>query len=129
MAKGQENLKPQNTRTKEEQREIARMGGIASGVARREKRRGQELVRYLLSLDVTDPAIRKKIAEMGLEDMDNETVMHIRQIEKAQKTGDTKAYAAVMKVAGYDEQTVNVRGPLIVPQEEMDALSKWAKKE
>jgi hypothetical protein len=33
-----ENLKPQTTRTKEEQREVARMGGIQSGKARREKK-------------------------------------------------------------------------------------------
>lgn len=104
------------------------MGGVASGVARREKKKGQELVRFLLELDVSDPAIRRKMQEMGLEDLDNETVMHLRQIEKAQKTGDTKAYTAVMKVAGYDQQTFNFKGPLIVPQDEMDALSKWAKK-
>ena len=33
-----ENLIPQSERTKEEQREIAKMGGVASGVARREKK-------------------------------------------------------------------------------------------
>jgi hypothetical protein len=33
-----DNLIPLNERTKEEQREIARMGGIASGKARREKK-------------------------------------------------------------------------------------------
>lgn len=33
-----ENLKPQSERTKSEQREIARAGGIASGKARREKK-------------------------------------------------------------------------------------------
>lgn len=32
-----DNLVPQNRRTKEEQRKIARMGGIASGAARRKK--------------------------------------------------------------------------------------------
>ena len=37
MAKGQDNLIPFNERTEEEQREIARQGGIASGEARREK--------------------------------------------------------------------------------------------
>ena len=35
---GIENLIPQSERTKEEQREIARLGGIASGKARKEKR-------------------------------------------------------------------------------------------
>lgn len=34
----EQNLKPQNTRTKSEQREIARQGGIKSGEARREKK-------------------------------------------------------------------------------------------
>jgi len=34
----EENLIPQNMRTKEEQREIARQGGIASGVVRKEKK-------------------------------------------------------------------------------------------
>ena len=33
-----ENLKPQNKRTKSEQREIARKGGIASGKSRRLKK-------------------------------------------------------------------------------------------
>ena len=33
-----ENLKPQSERTKSEQREIARAGGIASGKARKEKK-------------------------------------------------------------------------------------------
>ena len=34
----EQNLKPQNMRTKAEQREIARQGGIASGKARRENK-------------------------------------------------------------------------------------------
>jgi hypothetical protein len=34
----EQNLKPQNTRTKSEQREIARLGGKASGKARRENK-------------------------------------------------------------------------------------------
>ena len=36
------NLIPQSERTKDEQREIARMGGIASGKARREKQKTQQ---------------------------------------------------------------------------------------
>lgn len=37
MATGEDNLVPMNKRTKEEQREIATMGGIASGKVRKEK--------------------------------------------------------------------------------------------
>lgn len=43
-----QNLKPQNTRTKEEQREIARKGGIASGKARKEKKLVSDMVRSFL---------------------------------------------------------------------------------
>ena len=41
---GTENLIPQNRRTKEEQKEIARKGGIASGEARRKKRQMREIL-------------------------------------------------------------------------------------
>ena len=40
----EENLIPQSERTKEEQREIARKGGIASGKARREKKLFKEAI-------------------------------------------------------------------------------------
>ena len=46
--KGQENLIPLNERTKEEQREIARQGGIASGEARREKATFKKTLEKLL---------------------------------------------------------------------------------
>jgi hypothetical protein len=39
----EQNLRPQSMRTKSEQREIGRKGGIASGVARREKKLMSEL--------------------------------------------------------------------------------------
>ena len=51
--KGQDNLIPFTERTEEEQREIARMGGIASGKARQEK------------------ATMKKTLEMLLEEKNN----------------------------------------------------------
>ena len=46
--KGQENLIPLNERTKEEQREIARQGGIASGIVRKEKKTMKETLRSML---------------------------------------------------------------------------------
>lgn len=48
MAKGQENLIPLNERTKEEQREIARQGGIASGKVRQEKATMKKTLELLL---------------------------------------------------------------------------------
>lgn len=46
--KGQENLIPFNQRTEEEQREIARQGGIASGKARQEKATFKKTLEMLL---------------------------------------------------------------------------------
>lgn len=46
--KGQENLIPFNERTEEEQREIARQGGIASGKARQEKATFKKTLERLL---------------------------------------------------------------------------------
>ncbi len=43
------NLKPQNTRTKAEQRKIAQMGGKASGKARREKKLMSQIYADLLA--------------------------------------------------------------------------------
>lgn len=47
---GTENLIPQSRRTKEEQREIARKGGKASGEARRKKRQMKDILENIQSL-------------------------------------------------------------------------------
>lgn len=108
-------------------------GGIASGKARRKRKHGQELVRMMLQMDVSDAQVLEAMRKLGYEpdEVDNELAMHARQIEKAQKTGDTKAYAAVMKVAGYDTTNVNVTTPkpLVISEEEAAKLDTWAKDE
>jgi hypothetical protein len=48
-----DNLIPQNKRTKEEQREIARKGGIASGKARKERKTLKEELLLLLEDEKT----------------------------------------------------------------------------
>lgn len=48
----EQNLKPQNQRTKSEQRKIAQMGGIASGEKRRHQRDLREAVKALQSVVV-----------------------------------------------------------------------------
>lgn len=50
----EQNLIPQSERTKEEQREIARQGGIASGRARAEKRDLRRALEALLEKEYTD---------------------------------------------------------------------------
>lgn len=49
MNDGKENLIPQNMRTKEEQREIAKKGGQASGRSRRQKAQAKKIVEDILN--------------------------------------------------------------------------------
>ena len=62
------NLIPQSERTKDEQREIARMGGIASGKARRGKQKTQQILADLVSIKNKDLAtFQKEAKKMGLD--------------------------------------------------------------
>ena len=49
-----ENLKPLNERTKEEQREIAKKGGISSGKARRRKADLRKAIQIMATTEITD---------------------------------------------------------------------------
>ena len=56
-------------RTGERQVEIARQGGIASGIARREKKTVQKILNDFLSTAAKDnPQVSKLAAKMGLQD-------------------------------------------------------------
>ena len=98
----------------EEARELGRKGGIASGKARLRNKHGKELVRALLSMQEADPQIREELRALGIDpdEMTNEVSMHIKQMQKAQKQGDTVAYNSVYKAAGYEEQKINVVGDI-----------------
>lgn len=126
----EQNLRPCEYKLSQEE---AKRGGIASGKARREKKHGKELARLILAEGLKDEKVKTALREAGHDtaDMDNETAMLLRQIEKALKTGDTKAYKAVMDVAGYLEKTVNVKAPdpLVITEEEAAKLDKLAKDE
>lgn len=126
----EQNLRPCEYKLSQEE---AKRGGIASGKARREKKHGKELARLILAEGLKDEKVKAALREAGHnpDGMDNETAMLLRQIEKALKTGDTKAYKAVMDVAGYLEKTVNVKtpDPLVITEEEAAKLDKWAKDE
>lgn len=85
---GTENLKPLNTRTKAERKEIAIMGGKASGEARRKKRELKELLELALSQPCEENP-----------DMDNWTAVTVALLNKA-KGGDTKAYEVMRDTIG-----------------------------
>lgn len=105
-----DNLIPNSERTPKERQELARKAGIASGKARLRKKHGKELVRAILEMKETDPRIIEEMVRLGLNktDLTNEVVMNVRQIEKAKRKADTKAYTAIQKAAGYVDEDVNI---------------------
>jgi NADH/NAD ratio-sensing transcriptional regulator Rex len=120
---GEKNLIPQNKRTKEEQKEIARKGGIASGKVRREQKKYKELCKMLLGLQVS--AKNKKLLEqMGVEDTDDMTqkTLTVFGIIKAAQEGNVKAFEKLQELTGETETKETNNGIL-------DELAEFLKNE
>ncbi len=110
MAK--EDLIPLDRRTKDEQKEIARQGGIASGQARREQKTMREWAKIFGAIPV------KVKAQDGTE-VDSTTLGSIVavQMQKATK-GDTKAAKFVSDLLG---ETKDAASALSTPQAPAEA--------
>lgn len=87
MSDGRENLRPFDTRTEEEQREIRVKGGKASGKARRKKKE----LKQLLELALSQPD-----KETGL---DNYTLLTAALLKEGLK-GNVKAYEVIRDTIG-----------------------------
>lgn len=89
---GTKNLKPntRENRTKEEQKQIAIKGGIASGKARREKKTLRQCLEILLERTLKD---KKGIEMSGAE------AVSLKVFEKALK-GDIRAFEVLRDTAG-----------------------------
>lgn len=93
---GTKNLKPTNTLTMEERKELARKGGKASVIARRKKADLKKTMQVLLSLDVTDKKQRKQLEDLGLETT-NEALLALTTFQQAVK-GNQRATENVIKL-------------------------------
>lgn len=96
-----------NKRTPEEQQEIARMGGIASGEARRRKRTLKEQFDLLLSLPVKpDGKIGEKIKmiadDLGIppEELDNQMAMCLNMFSASMSKKPEQAFASIQATIG-----------------------------
>lgn len=85
-----------NKRSLEEQKELQRKGGKASGVARRRKADLKKAFETLLALDVTDSKIKKQLEEMGM-DGNNEALLAFATFQQAVK-GNQKATENIIKL-------------------------------
>ena len=101
------NLIPLNKRTKSEQREIAKKGGIESGKIRREKKQMKEIVNDLFSKPVTNQKIIDKLKTLGYKDdeITNQIAITSSAFFKALK-GDIKAMEFLRDTAGQKPKAV-----------------------
>ena len=93
----EQDLIPLNKRTKEEQKKIARKGGIASGESRKRKKQMHELVSLMLDSKPTEKqaaALMKNFPDLEGEDLTIASSMVAGQIKSAMN-GNTKAFLAL----------------------------------
>lgn len=118
------NLIPQNKRTKDEQREIARMGGIASGKARREKQKTQQILADIVSIKNKDLAMFQKLAtKLGLDgDISIHEVFTLTCLLNSVKSGKLGDLERLSKLLGEDNAKEHNNGIL-------DELTEYLKNE
>lgn len=92
----EENLRPQNKRTKSEQREIAKMGGIASGKARRKKANLKKALNTILTAEATNKTAAV-LESLGFENT-NEMAIMLSLTQQALK-GNVRAIELINKMA------------------------------
>ncbi len=97
----EQNLIPVNKRTKSEQREIQKKGGIASGETRRKKKSMKQAMNTLLSLPVTDDDNKEKLISLGIDpdDADNQMMVMATMMQKALK-GNVSAAQFIASITG-----------------------------
>ena len=94
-----ENLKPTTQLTESERRELARIGGIASGEARRHKKSMREWAEALGECVMT-----LKMPDGSVIDADINAAVVLKQMEKAINKKDTNAATFLMRLRGEDVQ-------------------------
>jgi len=96
MAINKENLIPMNERTKDEVREIATMGGIASGKARKEKATMKKTLEMMLDIV---PNIKENKDKKTFRELSTEGLM-IGAVQ-----GKAENYKLIMQVLGEMEES------------------------
>lgn len=97
-----ENLIPFDERTENEQREIARKGGKASGVARREKKALKTTLEMLLAMPIEDGKLEdvdkvKSLASLDGKNISVQEAIVLKALQKA-LNGDIKAFNAIADI-------------------------------
>lgn len=134
MANNIGNLIPvkKGQRTKEEQKEFATKGGIESGKSRLRKKTLREIADLILSKQA-NPKVKKTISELypdlDPEEITNDIAMVGRQVEKAIRKADTRAFEVLQATIGEKpvEQIEDITYK--ITEEDKEIAKESAKKE
>ena len=110
------NLKSLGDRTTDEQRKIARMGGKASGEARRRRKQLRELIEAVLAMPATD------------RDGTKAEAIAAALVERAEK-GDTRAFELVRDTLGekpVERRESSIQMENLLTKEQRDAAFRGA---
>ncbi|GAA0054599.1 hypothetical protein ScKU66_10150 [Streptococcus canis] len=100
MVANEQNLIPITQRTTSEQREIQKLGGLASGKARRQRADLKRAFEILLSSEVNNEQMRDLLVGLGY-DPTNEMALALVVLQKA-LNGDVKAFSKIQDVIDRD---------------------------
>ena len=100
-ADGTRNLTDIRNRTAEKQQNFHRMGGLASGIARKKKKTIISILDEALQRPITNEAIRAKFKEQGWEDEDLITMlMLVTKLIQLALDGDLDAIKYINELTG-----------------------------
>lgn len=117
MANNTENLVSLADRTTEEQRAIARQGGIASGEVRKKKKALREKAKILMSLPIQDLKEKKKLEKMGIEeediDMEMMSLIHMYNIIKKENFNSVGAFNSIKDLIDEQKENITTKEPIL----------------
>lgn len=89
----EQNLIKNSERTPKERKEIARKGGIASGVAKRKKKEFKKIIEQALNTDIPNEQTQKVLEKLGF-DTNFQSAIALKLVESATK-GDMRAVSII----------------------------------
>lgn len=116
-----ENLQP--VKTKKEARERGRNGGIASGIAKRQRKAMREQMEMLLTLPLKDQKIINKFKQIGVDtsDMNNQMALIMATYQKALR-GDMQAMNVIRELVGERVQEFRVSASIDDKVQELHSI-------
>lgn len=124
MAKGHENLIPLNKRSKDEQRKIQRMGGIANGEQRRKKSTVKSILNEWANKPISNAKLKQQAESYGIDTDEGRTLITLALINNAMK-GNSKYMDMVLRLMGEDSAPDDTANDGFVDAFKSSAADDW----